>query len=302
MKRLRRSLCTVPLIAAVLLAVAAGCQSRQETYARAPQPLPAGPRAASVPAPTSPNVYYLPQPSVQQTVPDIAYQPAPAASWQAVSGKTVILDAGHGGNDEGACHFGLREKDVNLDLANRTAALLRARGCTVIMTRSSDSFVPLPERSALANRYPNAAMVSIHVNSAPGNPGVDGVETFVLSSEFSDKERARTAARRFKANGDSSVQGKQALANLAVSSKNRGPALAESLQRSLTGRLGESNRGVKQRDLAVLRETYFGPAALVEVGFMTNPRTADRMRTDAWRTRTSEALCEGICSFLQQPM
>lgn len=303
MKRLCRPAYIVPLAALLLLAVAAGCQSRQDSYARAPQPLPAGPAVASAPAPATPNVYYLPaQPLGQSAAPDIAYQAAPASSWQAVSGKTVILDAGHGGNDEGTCHFGLREKDINLDLANRTAALLRARGCTVIMTRSSDAFIPLPERSAIANRYPNAALVSIHVNSAPGNPGVNGVETFVLSKEFSNKERGRMAASRFKANGDSSVQGKQALANLAVTSKNRGPALAESLQRSLTGRLGEPDRGVKQRDLAVLRETYFGPAALVEVGFLTNPRTADRMRTDAWRSRTSEALCEGICSFLQQPL
>ncbi|MDR1745092.1 MAG: N-acetylmuramoyl-L-alanine amidase, partial [Planctomycetota bacterium] len=168
--------------------------------------------------------------------------------------------------------------------------------------RSADAFVSLPERSAIANRHPNATLVSIHVNAAANSPGADGVETFVLSREFSDTDRSRVAASRFRANGDSSVQGKQALANLAVASRNRGPALAGSLQHSLTRRLGEPDRGVKQKDLAVLRETYFGPAVLVEVGFLTNPRSADRMRTDQWRARASEALCEGICGFLQQPL
>ncbi len=76
--------------------------------------------------------------------------------------------------------------------------------------------------------------------------------------------------------------------------------MAGSLQRSLCVRLGENDRGVRSKDLAVLRETYFGPAALVEVGFMSNPRTAQRMKTDEWRRRTSEALSEGICEFLRQ--
>ncbi|MCD8351704.1 MAG: N-acetylmuramoyl-L-alanine amidase [Planctomycetaceae bacterium] len=287
--------------AAALLIGAIGCQSQPRQTARADRPLPDGPTPYVHQAPAvrfiQPESTYCPP-----AVPEVAYEAPPAQSWGTVAGKTVILDAGHGGDDHGASHFGLREKDINLDLANRTAALLGARGCTVVMTRSDDRFVPLPERSAVANRYPNAALVSIHVNAAPNNPGVDGIETFVLSQEFTDKDRSRIAATRFKASGVDAVNGKQALANLATASRTRCPVLAESLQRSLTSRLGEADRGVKYKDLAVLRETYFGPAALVEVGFMTNPRSADRMRTDAWRRRTSEALCEGICSFLQQPM
>lgn len=226
-------------------------------------------------------------------------QPA-APSWRPVAGNTVILDPGHGGRDEGASHFGLLEKEINLDLAHRTAQRLRARGVNVIMTRSDDAFIPLAERSAVANRHPNAIFVSIHVNAVDGKPQVAGIETFVLSKEFSDAERGQTAADRYGAGGDS-VDARQALANLAERSRARGPALASSLQRSLCGRLGDPDRGVKHGNLAVLRETYFGPAALVEVGFLTNPATAQRMRGEDWRRRASEAICEGVCEFLRQP-
>lgn len=231
----------------------------------------------------------------------MCYEVTPAPAWQTVAGKTVILDPGHGGNDEGTAHFGLKEKDINLDLAVRTAGLLRSRGANVIMTRNSDVFIPLPERSAIANRNPNATFVSIHVNASSSNPNAAGVETFVLSKDLSDAERGQAAVDKFKANGSDSVQAKQALANLAVKSRSRSPALAASLQRSLTTRLGEADRGVKPGNLAVLRETYFGPAVLVEVGFLTNARTAEHMRGEEWRRRTSEALCEGICEFLQRP-
>lgn len=221
-----------------------------------------------------------------------------APAWLPVSGRTVILDPGHGGNDQGTAHFGLREKDISLDLAQRVAGQLRARGVNVVMTRTSDVFVPLPERSVIANRHPNAVFVSIHVNAAADKPQVTGVETFVLTRELSDAERGRAIAARYR---DGSGGGGQALANLAERARARGPDLAATLQRSLCGRLGERDRGVKQGNLAVLRETYFGPAVLVEAGFLTNPETARRMAGDDWRRRASEALSEGICAFLQRP-
>ena len=279
----------------VALAAVAGCQSarsgpRDAAKASAPMSSRSPVVAAAVPAP--------PQPTVIQ--PDLAYYAPPVTAWQGAAGKTVILDAGHGGHDTGARHFGLQEKDINLELALRTATLLRSRGCNVVLTRSSDAFVPLPERSAIANRHPNAVFVSIHVNAVENNPGICGVETFVLSSGQSDSERGQAAAGRFRAQGMEADAGRQALANLAAQSSSRGPALASSLQRTLCGRLGEADRGVKRKNLAVLRETYFGPAALVEVGFMTNPRSAAQMHTEDWRRRTSEALCDGIVNFLGQ--
>lgn len=280
---------------AVALAVLAGCRSARPEYqaaASVPAPVHARPSTAVVVAPAAPTVTVI--------QPDLAYYAPPVTSWRGAAGKTVILDAGHGGHDTGARHYGLQEKDINLDLTLRTANLLRSRGCNVVLTRSADAFVPLPERSAIANRYPNAVFVSIHVNATENNPAVCGIETFVLSSGQPDPGRGQTAAARFRAQGMDAMEGRQALANLATQSSSRAPALASSLQRTLCGRLGEPDRGVKQKNLAVLRETYFGPAALVEVGFMSNPRSAAQMNTEDWRRRTSEALCDGITGFLGQ--
>lgn len=226
---------------------------------------------------------------------------ADIAVWQPVAGRTVILDAGHGGKDAGTGHFGLVEKDINLDLALRTAGLLRAKGVTVLFTRDSDVFIPLPERSALANRHPNAIFVSLHVNASEANPGATGVETFVLTAKFSDEDRRRAIAETVTMDGYDSQAGRRLLGDMATRYRGRAPALAASLQRSLTSRLAECDRGVKTANLAVLRETYFSTAVLVEVGFLSNEGTAERMRTESWRRQTSEALCEGIVRFLRQP-
>ncbi|MDR1744701.1 MAG: N-acetylmuramoyl-L-alanine amidase [Planctomycetota bacterium] len=296
--------CALSALAAVLFAaVLAGCGGGRQQAARTSQrpgqyQPPVSIAIAPMPSSTAqPAVIASPAPVTEVAgVYDVPAQPA----WQAAAGRTVILDAGHGGDDPGASHSGLLEKDVNLDLAARAANLLRARGCTVVMTRSADVSVPLPDRSAIANKHPNAVFVSIHCNATSGNPDAAGVETFVLAGEVTDTAREQAVRNRYRVGGVDAVRGKQALATLASQSRAKGPALAGALQRSLCTRLGESDRGVQSRDFAVLRETYFGPAALVEVGFMTNPRTAQHMRTDEWRRRTSEALTEGICEFLRQ--
>lgn len=236
-----------------------------------------------------------------EPVSSVAAVAVASPAWQPVIGRTVILDAGHGGKDPGANHFGLREKDIALDLALRTAVLLRERGVVVLMTRQTDVFIPLPERSAFANRYPNAVLLSIHVNASASNPNASGVETYVLSRKFADAERGQTAARKYRVAGTDADRGARTLADLATRSRGRGPLLAKCLQTSLAARLGESNRGVNNADLSVLRETYFCTAALVEVGFLTHPPTAMRMRTVEWRGRTAEGLAAGVMDFLRQP-
>lgn len=282
--------------AALILALAAGCGSSRPPARRSTTA-----RTQSMTQPYTTPYTAAQTPGTAQTfaAPPPAYcPPEPAPGTLSATGKSVILDAGHGGHDEGTSHFGLREKDINLDITLRTAAILRARGVNVVMTRSTDQFIPLPERSAVANRCPNATLVSIHTNAAPNNSAAAGIETFVLSNEFTDQERGRLVAERYRLNGQDSAQGRQALANLAQTSRSRGPALASSIQKTLCTRLGEADRGVKTKNLAVLRETYFGPAALVEVGFLTNPQTARSMANEQWRARAAEAIADGITTFL----
>ncbi len=267
-----------------LMAVAlivSGCPSSQPTRL---EPVAGRTAAPEIPAEICP--------------PQMAGVPEPA--WQPITGKMVIIDAGHGGKDHGASHYGMLEKDINLDLAKRTAASLRAKGVAVVMTRETDAFISLPDRSAVANKSSNAVFVSIHVNASTANPNATGVETFVYSGA-SDAERGHMAASKFKLANSDPVQSRQALANLAAQCRTRGTALAEAVQKSVATRMATPDRGIKPGNLAVLRETYFCPAVLVEVGFLTNPSTAMAMRTDDWRRRTAEALADGIADFLRQP-
>ncbi|MDR3078094.1 MAG: N-acetylmuramoyl-L-alanine amidase [Planctomycetota bacterium] len=218
-----------------------------------------------------------------------------------LAGRAVILDPGHGGKDLGASHFGLHEKDIVLDLACRAATLLRERGATVLLTREKDATLSLAERSAFANRHPEAILVSIHVNASDRNPQAFGIETYILSSGRDEAERGKLAAARYRLPDQDEIRSRAAVAALAAEVRKRGPELAQAIQRRLSSRLDQPDRGVRTKDLAVLRDTYFCPAVLVEMGFLSHPPTAAAMRTDAWRRRAAEALCEGIGDFLGRP-
>ncbi len=256
---------------------------RQEASVSANTPSPAAPAAATD--------YAAPVPVPQYQ------QPAPA--WQPVAGRVVILDAGHGGDNLGANYFGLAEKDITLDLAKRTAQRLQAMGVNVRMTRQTDVFVPLAERSAFANKNPNAVFISIHCNASAQNPQATGIETYILSKQFSDDEQCRKALARYSVTGRDKTQSRQQLESLTRVCRAEGPILAASMQKSLVTKLGDRDRGIKPGNLAVLRETYFCPAVLVEVGFLSNYQTARKMSTPSWRDMTSLALAEGIVGYLQ---
>ena len=107
----------------------------------------------------------------------------------------MVIDAGHGGHDEGTVGpNGILEKDVVLDVALRVAKLIQNRmGAEVVLTRSDDTFIPLTERTAIANEYKADLFLSIHANSSPA-PSVAGTETFLLN--FTNMRRARSAWRR----------------------------------------------------------------------------------------------------------
>jgi N-acetylmuramoyl-L-alanine amidase len=112
---------------------------------------------------------------------------------------TVVIDAGHGGDDHGARGpRGLVEKDLVLDVARRLAARLRRGGLRVVMTRSDDRFVPLEERTAIANDARGDLFLSIHANAAR-DTDVRGIETFFLSLKASDDAAQRVAERENQA-------------------------------------------------------------------------------------------------------
>ena len=168
---------------------------------------------------------------------------------------TVVIDPGHGGFDRGGIP-GQRvlEKNMNLDVSLRLKPILEKAGYRVIMTRSTDVFVPLGGRVAIANSYPNAIFVCIHFNSA-GRSGASGIETYFYSAESAP--------------------------------------LAASIHSAVVGGAPSENRGVRRRGYFVLRRTTV-PAVLVECGFLTNPTEAQYALTTAYRQTLASEIARGI--------
>lgn len=184
--------------------------------------------------------------------------------------RIVVLDAGHGGSDTGARGSSMDEKDANLAITLKAGALLQQRGFRVEYTRTDDSYVGLEERSNIANQLNATVFVSIHMNSyVTSTPS--GTETYF----YAPQNNAMLYAQR--------------------SDRAR---LAEDLQRSLVNSLQRQDRGVKEANLSVLRNTTM-PSALVEVVFISNSAEQALLQTSDFRDRAAEAIADGITAFLQ---
>jgi N-acetylmuramoyl-L-alanine amidase len=218
---------------------------------------------------------------------------------------TVVIDAGHGGEDSGALGArGTAEKDVVLAVAIRLAKALRAHGFHVVMTRDSDVFVPLERRNALANDARADLFISIHANAAK-DPSVHGTETYFLALDASDESAARVAAREnqpFEAAGESALAAMQdpfiALLGDLISTE----YLAESSEVAglIQKELGEipnmRSRGVKQALFVVLSGVQM-PAALVEIGFVTSPDDQKRLSQSETRGAVVKSIERAVLAF-----
>ncbi len=218
---------------------------------------------------------------------------------------TVVIDPGHGGADLGARGPGdVLEKEHTLAVAKKLAKLLRAQGSEVVLTRTADVFVALSERTEIANRSHAALFVSIHVNSAP-EQDIAGVETYFLSLEASDDEAMRVAMTEndvFKQEGTAD-EGRDVvgaiLGDLIRTEHLRdSSALAAKIQRHLASLPGAS-RGVKQAPFVVLTGVNM-PAALVEIGFISNPAESARMGQRDRQDAIAKALAAAIGEAMVQ--
>ncbi len=191
---------------------------------------------------------------------------ASASAAPEVSQPTIILDAGHGGHDEGAKVNTLMEKKVTLLATNLVKKHLEELGYHVVMTRSRDTYVPLPRRVSIANKSKGALFVSMHFNSCP-NPDVKGIEVFYYDS----KELWRTRASKRLA----------------------GCVLQRLIQQTKT-----HSRGVKHGNFHVIRETQM-PAVLVEGGFMTNKDERIKLRDRQYLDRLALGVAQGIDKYMK---
>lgn len=217
--------------------------------------------------------------------------------------RRIVIDAGHGGHDSGTIGpGGIEEKDVALDVALRLGHLLQQRlGAEVIYTRRTDQFVPLEERTAIANAAHADLFLSIHANSS-SDPDVRGVETYFLN--FTSSPDAMAVASRENADSNRSVYELSDLVRkIALSDKiDESREFAGDVQQQLfagllSGNAGLKNRGVKQAPFVVLIGAQM-PSTLAEISFLTNPESASELSRPRYRERLAEALYRGVAEYV----
>lgn len=176
--------------------------------------------------------------------------------------RRVTVDPGHGGTDTGTIgQHGTREKDVTLAIATKLAAVMKANGISVQMTRMKDLEVLLRPRVEMANHNDSDVFISIHANSFGNQHGVEGIETYYFSDESYP--------------------------------------LAKAIHRELLKELKQPDRGVRKNNFYVVHHTQM-PAALVEIGYLSNAHEESLLSSSAYQDRAAKAIYAGIKDFLAQ--
>ncbi|MEI4832087.1 N-acetylmuramoyl-L-alanine amidase [Bacillus sp. FJAT-53711] len=182
-------------------------------------------------------------------------------------GKTIVVDAGHGGKDSGAVYKGIFEKDIALSVSLKLQKLLENSGMHVVMTRATDTFIELSDRVKISNKNKADIFVSVHVNSAD-SPAAAGIET---------------------------------LYNPDHPKSNQVYKLASAVQKSLIANTGGKSRGVKERpELRVLKGDNQALPILVETGFITNTEDRLSITSNNYQNKLSQSIFEGIQNYLSR--
>ncbi len=203
---------------------------------------------------------------------------------------TICLDPGHGGKDTGnrvGWHY---EKIYTLALAAEVRDQLKRAGFNVIMTRTRDTRVDLPDRPALANRRGADLFVSLHFNATPtGRNEVQGPETYCITPVGAASTNAR---------GENGEFGSAVGTGLTIANRNEQKSLllAFQIQKSLVRSLAAEDRGVRRARFAVLRDAAM-PAILIEGGYMTHPIEGRKIFSDAYRRQMAQAIVKGILAY-----
>jgi N-acetylmuramoyl-L-alanine amidase len=213
----------------------------------------------------------------------------------------IVIDPGHGGHDPGAMGNGVSEAELVLDIALRVEKLLQKQpGIEVVLTRKTDDFVSLAERTALANRESADLFLSIHANASEDG-SVRGIETYFLNFA-NNLSAAAVAARENAASGQSMGALPDFVKAIALNNKlDESRDFATYVQRSMIEKLRVANRttkdlGVKQAPFVVLIGAAM-PSVLAEISFVTNPQEAKLLKSSAYRQRIADALFAAIRKY-----
>jgi N-acetylmuramoyl-L-alanine amidase len=215
----------------------------------------------------------------------------------------IVIDAGHGGHDPGASANGLSEAELTLDVAVRLSKLLQKQpGVEVVMTRSTDVFIPLEERTAIANREGADLFLSIHAN-ASRNTKARGVETYYLN--FATNPEAEAVAARENAGSAQTMHRLPEIVKaIALNNKvDESRDFAAIVQRAMVRRLATRNKnlrdlGVKQAPFIVLIGAAM-PSVLAEISFVTHKQEGALLKTGAYRQQIAEALLDAVLRYQQ---
>jgi N-acetylmuramoyl-L-alanine amidase len=252
------------------------------------------------------------QPELQSGAPVLARAPAPenrstTPAADRAGEPLVMIDPGHGGYDPGTeSAGGVEEKDLALQIALRLRMTLAARGVRVAMTRTSDRFIPLAERTALANRAGADLFVSIHLNSSP-NRETTGIEVYYLNNTT---DRATIRLARMENGGGGAPYGARGGANLnyiladlrqqykAAESASLARMIDAQAVADLDGELGlnVNSLGARKGPFWVLVGAQM-PAVLVECGFLSNPGEADRLASGQYQEVLAGAMADAIVHY-----
>ena len=295
-------------------------------------PLPASAKATPAPSLTAPVVVPVkPVPIREETIAPLvpeeaitpsAAVPAPLPSAPVISPTTptanaaggfsiarqlglsvsrIVIDPGHGGRDPGTISKGLSEAALTLDVALRLEKLLQKElGVEVVLTRRTDVFIPLEERTAIANRQNADLFLSIHANSSR-SAGAKGIETYFLSFA-SSPEAEEVAARENSASEREMHQLPDIIKAITLNNKlDESRDLANMVQESLVTNLKKTNkdvrsRGVKKAPFVVLIGAQM-PSVLAEIAFITNRQELQLLKTSAYKDKIAQALHAAVLRY-----
>jgi N-acetylmuramoyl-L-alanine amidase len=219
--------------------------------------------------------------------------------------RTVVIDAGHGGQEVGAQGpGGTLEKDVTLALARKLRAqIVNNLGLQVFLTRDRDEELGLDERTAIANNYKADLFVSIHANASHSH-GANGSEVYFLSYQASDEEGRRMARTEGEAVPAAAAAPGSDLALILwdmaqAEHLEESSALASRIQEELAVVTGSQGRGVKQAPFRVLVGAAM-PAVLVEVAFISNPEEEKLLGSETYQSKVAGALMRGVARYEQE--
>ncbi len=281
--------------------------------------------AQVVPAPATAPAAAIPEPSAGKLTrtktakgsakPDLvqpATAPQPTRDGQSTLTRTlglkigrIVIDAGHGGHDTGTIGpTGLMEKDLCLDVALRLGKIIQQKlpGADIVYTRSDDTFIPLEERTHIANEAKSDLFISIHANSSPDH-GARGVETYYLNLRGSPEAMA-VAARENAVSQESIHDLEDVVKQIARTEKiDESKELAEDVQDSLSRRIQKTarpvkNRGVRKAPFVVLIGADM-PSILTEISFLRNPSDEQLLKKPEHRQRVAEGLYQGVAAYLE---